>query len=106
MHIQVVDHKKTIMLQALCNGADGIIMFATCSEITKTGKEVKSVIKIIDPERQSHIVLKKMEIFIFIFFCFFNRSRRKIYPGNIKTHIGKRLTMPPFSAGYIHHGTA
>ena len=62
MNIQVVHYKKTTWFDGVGNGAYTIVMLALSSEITKTGKKIKCPVKIIDPERQAHIVLVKMQV--------------------------------------------
>src|SRR5258705_967673 len=89
MHIQVIDHKNAAGLKTSCNGPHGIIMFTSCGKISKAGKKVKSIIKIIYPERQSHVMLKKLKIIFFKLFCILYAIDRKVNTGYIKTHFGQ-----------------
>jgi len=46
-------------------------MIAVVCEITKTGKEIESVIKIVDVKREPHVMHEKRQVLIFKYFSFF-----------------------------------
>src|SRR5437868_11232806 len=70
MRIQVVYNKNTVRFQRFRNGSYRIIMLSPRIKISKAGKKVKRIIKIIYPERKAHIMNKKLQIFRFEFFRF------------------------------------
>jgi len=70
---------------AFGNGEDRIIMLPPGFEITKTGKEIKSILKVVTPKRQTHIMHKKIEMIVFKLFGIVNTVGRDINTGNSKS---------------------
>src|SRR5438552_3798045 len=101
MYIKIIYCKNTIQLKALCNSTHCIIMLPHCFKITKTRKEIKSIIKIVDVERQSYIMQVKMQVICFMVFRFNNGGGAKVNPRNIKTLCSKGNAMPAFTTGCI-----
>src|SRR6185436_1743060 len=106
MNIQVIDNKDPGWSQSIGNCSYSIIMFPSCFKISKAGKEVESIIKIVYPERQTHIMLVKLEIFILKFFCKCNAVKRNINTCYVKTFFCKNAAMPATTAGNIQHITS
>src|SRR3954468_6247375 len=103
MDIQVIKYNCASILQAFCDGAYSIIVFAAGEKITKRGKEVKSKIEIIDPCRQAHIMEKEMQVVVLELLCIFYAVRGNINPCYVKTLGSEAFTMPAPSAGNIQH---
>src|SRR3954465_13315368 len=66
MHIEKIKNYSTLFFNAVSNSPYGIVMFPARSKIAEGGKEIKSVIKVIDPERKTHIMLVKFQMIIFV----------------------------------------
>ena len=106
VHIEVIDYKQTAFSQTLGNGSDGIIMLSPGAEIPETGKEIKCVLEIVDPEKLAHVVLVKMQLFRFLKPCFGNRSAGQVDTGYIKAHFGQSNAVPTLSTSHIQHQAA
>src|SRR6187402_803034 len=80
-------------------------MFSSCFKISKAGKEIESMIKIVYPEWQSHIMLVKFKIFILDFFCKRNAGKRNINTSYIKTFFSEEAAVTSTSTGNVQHIT-
>src|SRR5687768_13214146 len=80
-------------------------MLPPCSEISKTGEEIKCVIKIIYPERQPHVMYKEFKIIGFKLFSFPDTVFRKVNACYLKPLARQLDGMPSFSTGHIKHFT-
>ena len=103
MHIQVIQYKAAIFFQRLGNGTDGIVMLPAGFKISKAGEEIKSIIKVIDPERQAHIVPVKMQFVCLITQRLLNTVFAQVDACYIKTFFCQVNRMPPFATGHIQH---
>src|ERR1700741_3158747 len=81
-------------------------MFSSCFKVPETGKEIKRIIIIVYPERQTHIMLVKLKVFILEFFSKRNAVKRNINAGYIKTFFCKDAAVPATSTGNVQHITA
>jgi hypothetical protein len=106
MDIQIIYNKDPVWFQSIGDRSYSIIMFPPCFEISKAGEEVESMIKIVYPERQTHIMLVKLKIFILIFLCKENAVKRNINACYSKTFFCKNAAMPAPTAGNIQHITS
>src|SRR5687767_12480620 len=101
MYIQVIYNKYPIPFQTCADCSHSIIMFSSGLEITKAGKKIKSIIKIINPERQAHVMLVKFKIFLFISPGINNTRRGNINTGNKKSFLSKNPAVASTTTGDI-----
>src|SRR5687767_15149327 len=106
MNIQVIYYQYTSCIQAFGNGADGIVMFPSCFKIAKTGKEIKSIIIIIHPERQAHIMYIKTQVIFFKLLGKGDTVGRNVNSYYFKTQGRQCYTMSSFATGHIEDAAA
>ena len=66
MHVEIINDKNSVRSKARSDGSHRIVVFTPCCKVTKAGKEIKRIVKIVDPKRQSHVVLVKIQIVLLL----------------------------------------
>eukprot|EP01136_Pigoraptor_vietnamica_P033603 Opistho-1_new@96627 len=81
-------------------------MVSVVCEITKAGKEIESVIEIVDKRRHAHIVYKKVQVVCFKLLRYFYAMQRKVKTTYLKTVSGQLTRVSAIATGYIQHSAA
>ena len=103
MHIQIIKQDGAFRIKVLCKGPHRIVVLAAGAEIPKGGKEVKNVIEIIDPGRQAHVLLIKMQVIRLKLFGKCDAVQREVNACDIKAFGSQDAGMPAAAATGIEH---
>lgn len=103
LRVKKVEYEDASRFKAFCDIAERFQVVLLRVEITKAGKKVKDIIKVVDPKQMPHVMRIKRKSRVFEPAGVLDAARREVYSGNLKSLVGQVAGVPSFSAGEVEH---